>query len=304
MLHGRSMAVNSSTAGKTSSLEILRRLFADLIELTKPRVTFLVLFTASVGLWVAPVRPPIQIVLATLAGLMLAVGGVNALNMFLERDTDGLMERTRHRPLPAGRLEPGISLWFGLALSLGGVALVAAMVNLLSALLTLIAVMSYISLYTPLKRHSPWALHIGAIPGAMPPLIGWTAATGSIGAAGLSLFGIILLWQIPHFLAIALFRKEDYARAGICVLPVIKSVRETKFQALMSLLLLIPVSLLPVYFGIAGWTYLIAAVVLNGFFLLVGLQGLWSKNIELWARRLFLVSLIYLSVLYAVLLLP
>lgn len=297
------MALSSSPVAKSSSLGI-GRLFADLIELTKPRITFLVLFTASVGLWVAPVRPSLPIVLATLGGLMLAVGGVNALNMFLERDTDGLMERTRHRPLPAGRLEPDISLWFGLALSLGGVALVAAMVNLLSAFLTLVAVMSYISLYTPLKRHSPWALHIGAIPGAMPPLIGWTAASGSIGAAGLSLFGIILLWQIPHFLAIALFRKEDYARAGIRVLPVIKSVRETKFQVLLSLFLLIPVSLLPVYFHIAGWTYLITAVVLNAFFLLVGLQGLWSKNIDSWARRLFLVSLLYLSVIYAVLLLP
>ncbi|MDX1402699.1 MAG: heme o synthase [Kiloniellales bacterium] len=280
------------------------RILIDLLELTKPRVTFLVLFTATVGLWVAPQRPSLLVIFATLAGLSLAVGGVNALNMFLERDTDGLMERTRARPLPAGRLEPTISLWFGLALSLGGVAVMAALVNLLSGLLTLVAVMSYISLYTPLKQHSPWALHVGAIPGAMPPLIGWTAASGSLGAGGFALFGIIFLWQIPHFLAIALFRKEDYARAGIRVLPVIKSLRETKIQMIVSQVLLVPVSLLPVYLGIAGSMYLVAAIILNVMFLIVGLQGLRATQIESWARRVFLMSLIYLSVLYAVLLIP
>jgi len=284
----------------------LPRILLDLIELTKPRITFLVLFTASAGLWLAPVSISSWLVAATLIGLTLAVGGVNALNMYLERDLDGLMTRTRNRPLPARRLDPELALWFGLALSMAGVALTAAAANLLTGLLTLIAVMTYVTLYTPLKPKSPWALQVGAIPGAMPPLIGWAAATGSIGMPAIALFAIIFFWQTPHFLAIALFRRDEYKKAGIKVLPVASSLQMTRIQIVLGLFCLLPVSFLPVLLGMAGLTYASAAAILGGIFFGVGLQGLWidDSKLDKWAHLLFIISLVYLTVIYALLFLP
>jgi len=291
------------TATQSSTLPSI---LLDLLALTKPRITFLVLFTASAGLWLAPVPISAWLVVGTLLGLTLAVGGVNALNMYLERDLDGLMTRTRNRPLPARRLDPDLALWFGLALSMAGIALTAAAANLLTGLLTLIAVVSYVTLYTPLKTKSPWALQVGAVPGAMPPLIGWAAATGSIGLPGIALFLIIFFWQTPHFLAIALFRQDEYKKAGIKVLPVASSLQTTRIQIVVGLSLLLPVSFLPVLLGVAGITYASAAAILGGIFFGVGLQGLWTEEskIDKWARLLFIVSLIYLTVLYALLFLP
>ncbi len=278
--------------------------FLGLLELTKPRVTFMVLFTGSIGLCLAPVAVPSQVLWSTLLGLVGAVGGVNALNMYLERDVDQLMQRTRMRPLPTGRLQPKTALVFGIALVSFGILLIGVFVNLIAALLTLIAVVSYALLYTPLKQSTPLALYVGAVPGALPPLIGWTAATGRIELPGLILFGIMFFWQIPHFLAIALFRKDDYANAGFLTLPVVKGDRVTKVQILLSLMILVPISLLLVPLEMAGFAYTVTALVLGGIFIAIGIQGFLARETVRWARRLFFVSLIYLTLLFAVLLIP
>lgn len=284
-------------------LDLPVRFFGDLLELTKPRITLLVLVTTSVGLMLALPHPSAPIILATLAGVVFAVGGVNALNMYLEREADGRMKRTRSRPLPAGRLEPAVAFWFGLTLALMGVTLVGIAVNGLSAFLVLLAVATYVLVYTPLKQVSPWALPVGAVPGAMPPLIGWTAATGRIELEGLILFAIVFLWQIPHFHAIGLFRKDEYADAGFKILPVVRDERATKRQIVISLGLLLPVSLSLYFLGGVGMTYLIGAAALGLLFLGNGLVGCRQPELAGWARRLFFVSLIYLSGIYGLLLL-
>lgn len=276
--------------------------FLSLIELTKPRITLFVLFTCSVGIWLAPVYLSMQCMLATLAGLAAAVGGVNALNMYLERDVDALMARTQNRPLPTGRLQPRVALCLGIILSGIGVIALGIAANLMAATLTLIAVVSYVLLYTPLKQFTPSALYVGAVPGALPPLIGWTAVMGSIDLAGLVLFAIMFLWQIPHFLAIALFRKQDYVQAGLLTLPTVKGDRATKIQIVLSLVSLIPISLVLVPLQMADNFYSFTALVLGLFFLLVGVQGFFTKQTETWAKKLFFVSLIYLTGLFGVLL--
>ncbi len=281
-----------------------RRFIADLVELTKPRITFLVLFTAYIGIALAPIAIPATQTLACLIGLVATVGGVNALNMYIERDVDKLMTRTANRPLPRKRLQPKVALAFGILLSAAGVTLVTLGVNLISGLLTLLAVVSYVLLYTPLKQFTPSALYVGAVPGALPPLIGWTAATGSIELPGLVLFAIMFWWQIPHFLAIALFRKDDYAAAGLLTLPVVKGNQATKLQIIIGLLCLIPTSLVLIPLEIVGSLYFACAIGLGALFLFVGVQGLVAENVEAWARRLFLVSLLYLTILFAVLLFP
>src|SRR5262245_42474538 len=192
---------------------------ADLVALAKPRITALVITTTAGGLWLAPVKVGMGVAGLTILGTSLIVAGANALNMYIEREIDGRMERTKDRPLPAGRLAPRIALWFGVVLSVAAVPILAIGVNATTALLAVLANLSYVLAYTPLKQRSHWALLVGAVPGAMPPLLGWTAATGTIGAGGLVLFGILFLWQVPHFLAISIFRKEEYARAGLKVMP-------------------------------------------------------------------------------------
>ena len=186
----------------------------DIIALIKPRITLMVVATGAVGLYLAPSAPAPQTKLGLLVGMTLLVGGANALNMYLERDIDGRAERTKDRPLPAGRLSPKLAL--GLSLTLGMLALLwlGLLVNTLTAVLGLLAFVSYTAFYTPMKQYSPGALVVGAVPGAMPPLMGWTAATSQLDLAGLTLFAIMFLWQLPHFIAIAIFRNDDYRRAG------------------------------------------------------------------------------------------
>src|SRR5580692_10692883 len=196
------------------------RAVRDLARLTKPRITLIVIATCAAGMAIAPVRIPALVALLALAGTTLIVASANVLNMWWERDTDGLMARTRNRPLPAGRLPPDVALVYGLALGASSIPMLMA-VNALTAALGVLALATYVLAYTPLKRHTSLALLVGAIPGAMPPLMGWTSATGSLVAAsaprmgGLLLFLLLFVWQLPHFIAIALFRAEDYARAGL-----------------------------------------------------------------------------------------
>jgi protoheme IX farnesyltransferase len=285
---------------------------ADLVALTKPRITRMVIATTAAGAWLATRRgiaegtpaKPLGVLAIAIFGTILVVAGANALNMYLERDTDGLMERTRDRPLPTGRMSPDVALWFGIALSSSSLALLFAAVNLATGLLALFALGAYVLVYTPLKRKTTLSLPIGAVPGAIPPLLGWTAVTGRVDAPGLALFGILFLWQVPHFLAIATFRRTEYHRAGHKVLPVERGDRVTRVHIVLYIAALVGVSLLLVPLGVAGTFYLVAASLLGAGFLGLGLAGLSPSAGVGWARWLFVLSIPYLVLLFAALMVP
>jgi len=243
-------------------------------------------------------------VVLTLVGTVLIVAAANVLNMYLERDSDAFMSRTMNRPLPAHRMEPDVALRFGLALAAVSVPLLTFFVGALPGLLAAIALVSYVLLYTPMKRQTATALLVGAIPGAIPPLIGWTAATDRVELPGVLLFAVMFLWQVPHFLAITLFRKEEYARAGLIVQPNEPGgEREARANIVRYIVALVAVSLLFVPLGVARGAYLAAAVLLGGAFLGYGLAGLRQDAGPRWARKLFLLSLVYLPLLFGALLL-
>ena len=279
----------------------MKSVLRDLVALAKPRVTSLVLVTTAGGMWLAPQGISLARALVTLLGTALAVASANTLNCWLERDVDGRMERTRHRPLPAGRLAPRLALLSGVTLGLVSVPTMLLGANVLTAALGVVALVSYVAIYTPLKLRSPKALLVGAVPGALPPLMGWTAVTGHLEAPGLVLFAILFLWQLPHFIAIALYRKKDYAMAGIQVTPVARGDRVAKMHALAWTVLLVPVSLMLGPLGVAGPGYLVVAGILGATFLLWTAAGLREASDRLWARRLFHVSLGYLTLLFAAL---
>ena len=275
---------------------------SDLLQLAKPRITALVLFTTASGLWLAPHGLPLRTVLFTLLGTVLIVAAANTLNMYLERDSDALMSRTRNRPLPAGRMDPAVALRFGLVLAAISVPLLTFGVGALPGLLAAIALVSYVLLYTPMKRISATALLVGALPGAIPPLIGWTAATGRLDLPGVLLFAVMFLWQVPHFLAITLFRKEEYARAGLLVQPNEPGgERAARMNIVRYTVALVAVSLLFVPIGTAHAGYLVAALVAGLVFLGYGLVGLRHDAGPRWARNLFLLSLVYLPVVFGAL---
>jgi protoheme IX farnesyltransferase len=274
---------------------------SDLITLVKPRITALVVATTAAGLWMAPVALQPPRILWTLVGTVLLVGAANALNMYLERDVDALMRRTRNRPLPARRLAPEVALWFGISLATVSIVILTLGVNPLTALLGVIAFISYVLFYTPLKQKSHVALLVGAVPGAMPPLMGWTAATYSIDLPSLVLFFILFLWQIPHFLAIALFHKEEYERAGIKILPLEKGERAAKHWIVRYLVGLVAVSLYPVWLRMAGEIYFWTALLLGAIFFLWGCYGLRAAAGRRWAISFFLFSIFYLPAILLVL---
>lgn len=277
----------------------------DLIALLKPRVTALVIATTAGGLWLAPGPLSGALAFYTLLGTVLLVGAANALNMYLERDTDALMVRTRDRPLPAKRMSPEIALWSGIFLAAVALIVLAVQVNLLTGVLGLIAFVSYVLFYTPLKQKSHAALLIGAVPGAMPPLMGWTAVTGTLQIpqdfAGMTLFAILFLWQIPHFLAIALFRKADYEKAGIRIMPLEKGEEATKHMIVRYLAGLVAVSFYPVSFGMVGRGYLAVAAALGLTYFVWGCLGFRKNAGPAWAKGFFLASIVYLPALLGVL---
>jgi protoheme IX farnesyltransferase len=276
----------------------------DLVALTKPRITSLVMLTGASGACLAPTHAPIARLLQSLVGTALIVGSANALNMWWERDVDAQMKRTRNRPLPAGRMAPDVALFFGLALGLIGTPMLF-LVNATTGVLGLVALVTYVAIYTPLKRRTHLALLVGAVPGAMPPLLGWTTATGSIGLGGLLLFGVLFLWQLPHFAAIAIFRAEDYARAGLQVVSVQLGERAARQSIALWTVLLVATSLLFVPFGLAGRFYLASATVLGAVFLALALRGLRAGarlDTHRWARWVFAYSLPYLPLLLCALL--
>jgi protoheme IX farnesyltransferase len=270
----------------------------DLIALVKPRITLLSVATAACGLWLAPGSPDPTVAWTTLLGTLLLVGSANTLNMYLERDVDGLMARTRRRPLPAGRLAPRVALAFGLLQAAVAVPLLALGAGLLAGALGALALILYVLVYTPLKRKTTWSLLVGAVPGAMPPLLGWTAATGRVDLAGLALFGVIFVWQVPHFLAIAIFQQSDYRAAGLKVMPVVVGEPATKHTILMTLVLQVLVTLSLVPLGVAGTGYLVGAVLLGAGMLAWGVLGLRADSGRTWARGLFLASILYLPILF------
>ena len=271
---------------------------ADWVTLTKPRLNLLVLITTLAGLYLAePGGVSTSLLVHTLVGSALVAGGAAALNQVLERTTDALMRRTRNRPLAAGRLGSIEGAALGALLSLVGLVELAVFTNLTAAAVAAVTLASYVFLYTPLKTRTSLATLIGAVPGALPPVIGWAAATGTISGPAIVLFGIVFLWQMPHFLAIAWMYRDDYARAGIPLLPVLEpDGRRTGHQALLYSAVLWPVSVLPVLAGLAGLPYSVIATVLG--FLYIGLSVRFAQERSTaTARRLFLFSIVYLALL-------
>jgi heme o synthase len=267
-----------------------------LVELAKPGVTGLVTVTMLTGALTAPGQIGVGRLTIALVGTVLVVASANALNMYLERDTDALMSRTRNRPLPSGRLAPEAVLAFAAISAVLGLSLLGAFVGPLPTLLTLIALVSYVVCYTPLKRVTPLALFAGAVPGALPPLIGWATVTGSLSLLAWMQFSILFVWQLPHFLAIAIFRREEYARAGMKVLPVVHGVPRTKIEIAIYSLLLAVVSLAPIGLGLAGFAYAAVALVCGLAFLALATAGFGAENERRWARRVFFASMPYLVV--------
>jgi protoheme IX farnesyltransferase len=277
-----------------------RSAFSDYIELTKPRLNFLVVVTSAAGYYLgATGLPRLAPMLQAVAGTALVAGGAAVLNQVYERDTDALMRRTRMRPLPDGRLAVNDALTFGLIVATAGLALLAFAANRLAALLALATLVIYLIVYTPMKRRSAAATLVGAVPGALPPLIGWTAASGALSMGGWALFAIVFLWQIPHFMAIAWLYREDYGKAGFPMLPVVEpDGRRTGRQAVLYAILLVPASLAPTLLGVAGWAYFWIALALGGALLALAIAFASARS-ETAARRLFFGSIIYLPLLWA-----
>lgn len=274
-----------------------RRRLADYLALTKPRLTCLALVAVVVGFLMGSSRPlDGERLLITLLGAWLVGGGGNALNQWWEREADARMRRTQHRPLPAGRLTPAEALGFGIAAAVLGTLLLAVRVNSASAGLAAATVVSYVFLYTPLKRRTSLCTLVGAVPGAMPPMIGWAAARGSLALEAWVLFAILFLWQLPHFLAIAWVHREDYARAGFRMLPVVDpDGLSTARQMVLYGLALLPISLLPTVLGATGERYFIGAALAGVWFVGMTIAAARRRSTAL-ASRLFLTSVGYLPV--------
>jgi len=276
------------------------QLARDLLELTKPGIVRMCLVMTAGGLWLAPGPTSWGTWLSALVGSGLAVASANAFNMAWEHEGDRKMARTRTRPVAAGRLPVRQASMFAAGLGVLSMLVLTLGANVLTAVLAAFALLSYVLVYTPLKRVSPLALVVGAVPGAVPPLLGWTSATGNLELPGVVLFGILLVWQMPHFLAIAIFRKPDYANAGIMTVPVVRGELVAKIQAIAWAVLLVPVSIALTPLGVTGNLYLGIALALGLGFLAWTVKGLASTETESdvrWARQLFFMSLVYLPAL-------
>ncbi len=273
-----------------------------LFQLTKPGVTRMVVMTTWCGAAMAPGPIVDYVRLAwALVGTALVVASASALNMYLEADVDALMARTRNRPIPSGRLTPETALWFGIALALAGLPVLALCVNAVTAWIGAFALLSYVLVYTPLKRVTPLAVWVGAVPGAVPPLMGWVAMTSTVSFGAVSVFLLMLVWQIPHFHAIAIFRAGEYRRAGLRVLPIERGLDYTKFSIVALLILQLFVSALPAFAGLGGLPYVVVAAGLGAIYVAWGLVGLRKSAGAPWARSLFAASIPYLLALLGVL---
>ena len=277
----------------------VRERIAAYAELTKPRITFLIVLTAAAG-FALGTRGRIDYLkmASAMVGIGLLSSGIATLNQYMERDLDALMRRTADRPLPSGKLLPWEALVFGAGLTILAQVYLAVLVNPLTALLGLTVIAGYLFAYTPLKTKTSLSTMVGAFPGAVPPLIGWTAARGELSLEAWVLFAILFLWQFPHFLAIAWMYREDYSRAGILLLPVVEpDGRITGQQIVIYTLMLLPVSLLPTALGISGQVYFFGAIILGLLFLYSSVRAAFSHSRQE-ARRLLLASVIYLPLLF------
>ncbi|HEX9189053.1 MAG TPA: heme o synthase [Vicinamibacteria bacterium] len=285
------------------TLSLPRATAADWLELAKPRITTMVSFTALVGFVSAsPASPWTAVLVAALVGTALVAAGASVLNQVYERDSDALMQRTRSRPIPSGRVQPAPAAAFGAVLTACGLATLLLGCGPLATAVALVTWLSYLFAYTPLKRRTPLATIVGAVPGALPPVIGWAAAGDGLGPGAFILFAILFLWQIPHFLAIAWLYRDDYARAGFPMLPVLD--REGSFtarQAVLHSLALLLVSLAPPVAGLAGGAYAAGALVLGVGLTLFALRLARARDLVA-ARGLFLASVLYLPALSTLLL--
>jgi heme o synthase len=278
-------------------------LITDYIALTKPRITWLILMSTGVGYFFGARNGwHLVTLIHTIIGTGLIASGTAALNQWYEREADAKMRRTQARPLPAGRLDAWKALVFAILISVAGFAELWIGANALAALLGLFTLLCYLFVYTPLKQRSPHSTTIGSIPGAMPPLIGFAAASGTLTWDAWVLFAILFLWQFPHFYAIAWMYKEDYARAGIRMLPVVEpDGKSTARRILLYSIALIPISLMPKFFAMAGNLYLYGAFALGLAFLYAGLRIRWDRTRQQ-ARRVLLASVVYLPVLFSLML--
>ncbi len=289
----------ASCDAPTSLRQVFAGRLSDYWVLTKPEVNFLVVISTLAGYYVA-LRGPLDIflLLNTLLGTLLVASGTGTLNQYIERKSDASMRRTARRPLPAGRIKAVEALVFGLLLAIGGGLLLWVEVNPLASVLALLTLTTYLLIYTPLKRKTALCTLIGAFPGAMPPLIGWAAARGSLNAESLVLYSILFLWQFPHFLAIAWMYREDYSRAGLRMLPPEDpDGRLTSRQIIAFLVALVVVSMVPTLIGQVGKVYLFGAAVLGSYFLLHGAR-LARNRTNVLARRLVLASVLYLPLVF------
>jgi protoheme IX farnesyltransferase len=275
---------------------------AEYLEILKPRVMVLVVFTGLVGLSLAPGH--LHPVLAAVAVLCIAVGAgsAGAINMWYDRDIDALMRRTARRPLPTGRMMPGEALGFGVVLGAGAVVVMGLALNSVAAALLAMTILFYVFVYTIwLKRRTPQNIVIGGAAGAFPPIIGWAAATGEIGWGAIALFAIIFFWTPPHFWALSLYRADDYAAAGVPMLPVVSGLHETKRQILLYTLVLWPVTVAPWLLGVAGDLYAAGALLLNAVFTVTAIR-VCRDDSDRSARRMFAFSLLYLFLIFSLLL--
>jgi protoheme IX farnesyltransferase len=274
---------------------------ADYWALTKPDINFLIAIATFAGFYLGlPAeihRFPIMLLIHTLIGTLLVASGASALNQYVERRFDARMRRTARRPLASGRLEPSCGLWFGIVLSFAGGIYLAVLVNALASLLAVFTLVCYLALYTPLKRKTPLCTLVGAVPGAIPPLIGWAAASGQLSLGAWALYAILFLWQFPHFMAIAWMYRDDYSRAGYVVLPRNEQGgRLMSWQALVASLVLIPASLSPTLTGGAGSLYFAVAILLSLGFLYYSARLAYQRS-NAAARKLLMASIVYLPLL-------
>lgn len=291
-----SMSPNSTAAALTAEAAAA---VTDFLELTKPRVVAMVLVTTVVGFYLGAVPGQFDVVTLawTMVGTALAAGGTLTLNQYIEREYDARMRRTANRPIPSGRVQPAAALGFGVALTSLGLLLLTVAVDPLAGLVTAATTISYLFLYTPMKRRSSLCSVVGAVPGALPPVTGWVAATGEFGAGAWLLFSILFLWQLPHSLAIAKLYADDYARAGFRLLPIIdRDGFSTERQIVNNCAALLLVGLLPTAFGIAGHLYFVSALILGVSFLWSGIAMARAGSVDA-VRRVLFVSLVYLPLL-------
>jgi protoheme IX farnesyltransferase len=274
----------------------------DLFSLTKPRLSSLVIFTCALGLFLAPGEISLWRAILSVGATSGLVAGACMINCWMEKDIDALMERTKNRPLPSGRLNPILAVSVGVSLVILCLVLLYSFINPLTGTLGLIATLTYVFLYTPMKKISSWALFAGAIPGAIPPLMGWTTMTNSIGDLGIVLFAILFIWQLPHFLSISMYHAKDYNNANFKIFPTQIGIRKTIHHISIYTLGLLLVSLVPYYMGVSNSSYRNFMFFLGGGFLLLALMGYQKKEnsneLLVWSRHYFYASLIYLPCVF------